>query len=729
MSLYIKSSKSKHRNANQSGNQSNIISSHGQRVKKVAVAQATHDILRAMLGLVFQKHADTFFPPNTSDVLVLNNFSSHGDLKQVQSSINFNTSTFCEALFETLKGLSRVVHYISLDNNDITTLHHVVKALQHHGLSQDLRGVSCQHNNLTSLDDVIAVLQGSSKDESDASPFPNLIELQLLGNPLCGDPASPRVMEEYRMAIRVGLPDLLGLDGEAIVRPPLRLPWPAVASSAAAYPVALPTPQWWTPLLEQRIQNAVSAYSNINNKAAVLLMQRLSTTPSPLENILLRFINSIVAMMAWDDHNSNPAAVSTFDAFSSKSPASSVCSSTALPFPFLTFDHRSVSTVAKTPGLDAVVRKYYSPDAMYSFAADMLPNVDSTLGNHGQQSAASANNTSCNSSHLKRRKNRAGRVGRGIADISVQKQQSSTSGATPTCTGVVRMPPGPLPTSLSNRTGIVSDITQLRLAQTDRNQNSIGAVVTQGESSRHFKKNILGAGGNTLEHRSVGISATELNRVHINFQQQAEGAAGNTWARGTADVIAAMKSTLYPCQPAPALSPTSDDLSNNFDEGAQRGCREIKNDMVFLTSQYIHQDRSRVQILPTMPSMDNTLTAIVTCHGTISWLHRDLRELHTVYVRQKINDLLSNGCEARTFSTPEDIDNGDAARQAHAVAARLLLKQRTCFADDFADADGEASAFEHTVRMIHVTSPYVITRNFDRTFTLQLQEVTGGVEP
>eukprot|EP00672_Neobodo_designis_P021368 CAMPEP_0174843966 /NCGR_PEP_ID=MMETSP1114-20130205/10836_1 /TAXON_ID=312471 /ORGANISM="Neobodo designis, Strain CCAP 1951/1" /LENGTH=506 /DNA_ID=CAMNT_0016078199 /DNA_START=163 /DNA_END=1679 /DNA_ORIENTATION=+ len=176
--------------------------------------------LTAILKLVFEKHADRLLPDG-GRMLDLSEFAKCPDLEKVANSVDFDAAAFCEAVVSVVRSLHVDVHFIRLDKNNIRSLNHFLKALERADLHNGIRALSAADNNIATLEFVKRL-----------KPFSNLAEVQFLGNPVADQP-------DYRSAIRKGLPDLEGLDGAGVNRPPLNLPWPKNTDNSDEGKVAL----------------------------------------------------------------------------------------------------------------------------------------------------------------------------------------------------------------------------------------------------------------------------------------------------------------------------------------------------------------------------------------------------------------------------------------------------------------------------------------------------------
>lgn len=170
-------------------------------------------LLSTMLRLVFEKQQLQVYDASTG-MLNLTELKNLQDLKDVSSSINFNTQSFCHALCTTIKSL--IVPPPSamlLKGNEINSVFHLASQLEKADLHLSLRALSLEANQIKAMEGV-----------QDLKRFSNLQELVLLGNPVTQ-------RDDYRAAIKKAMPFLLGLDGDAIVAPPLFLPWPRFAGA------------------------------------------------------------------------------------------------------------------------------------------------------------------------------------------------------------------------------------------------------------------------------------------------------------------------------------------------------------------------------------------------------------------------------------------------------------------------------------------------------------------
>jgi hypothetical protein len=182
---------------------------------------AKNTALTAILKLVFEKHAHKLLPDG-GRMLDLSEFARCPDLEKVASSVDFDSTAFCEAVVSVLRGLPHVdVHYIRLDKNGLRSPNHFLRALEAADLHNAVRAFSAADNQINTLEFIKRMKN-----------FSNLIEVQFAGNPIADKP-------DYRTAIRKGLPDLEGLDGSGVNRPPLNLPWPKATDNTDEGKVAL----------------------------------------------------------------------------------------------------------------------------------------------------------------------------------------------------------------------------------------------------------------------------------------------------------------------------------------------------------------------------------------------------------------------------------------------------------------------------------------------------------
>lgn len=195
------------------------------------VVGASPSTLSTVIGLVFEKQADRIL---CGDVIDISSFANCPDLEAVSASIDFNTIAFCDALCTVIKRHCNTAQFFDVSGNGIKSLFHLTKALDRSGLALSVRGISAKNNSISTFE-FMKHLKG----------FPHLVELQLAGNPVADAP-------DYRSLVRKGLPQLLGLDGEGVNRPPLNLPWPQPAATHAGSPQAAIVDQ----LVEMLFRNA-----------------------------------------------------------------------------------------------------------------------------------------------------------------------------------------------------------------------------------------------------------------------------------------------------------------------------------------------------------------------------------------------------------------------------------------------------------------------------------------
>lgn len=164
-------------------------------------------MLKTVLRLLFERNRDTLL---IGGVLNLASMAACPDLAEVTSSIDFNTRGFCDGLVEVIRETLGPVDFINIDSNNVRTLVFFLDALFKQELSANLKGLSCANNGLNNFDFV-----GKLKPNQ----FPSLLELRFANCPIAkrGD---------YRQVISKALPNLSGLDGDALTRPPLGLQWP-----------------------------------------------------------------------------------------------------------------------------------------------------------------------------------------------------------------------------------------------------------------------------------------------------------------------------------------------------------------------------------------------------------------------------------------------------------------------------------------------------------------------
>ena len=177
----------------------------GSYTRNNAQFNANQDVLAAMLKLIFEKNQKNIYE---NDVLILDHFNMLEDLASIKKSIDFNTSSFCSALCNVIRDTIATPSYISIQNNRISNIHFLLIALQDNDIHLTLEGLNFADNQLQNLDFL-----------NQLKKFPAIKELKFTGNPITKS-------RDYFMRIRKSLPELAGLDGKAILKPILSLPWP-----------------------------------------------------------------------------------------------------------------------------------------------------------------------------------------------------------------------------------------------------------------------------------------------------------------------------------------------------------------------------------------------------------------------------------------------------------------------------------------------------------------------
>lgn len=163
----------------------------------------------AVLKLVFQKQHQSLFDAERNSVN-LSCLRNCEDLKDVKTSIDFNTVAFCDAVASVIKAnFIPPPSILSVDDNEIKSLGHLFRALEKHELHVHIVALSARKNKIATTDFVNS-LKG----------FSSLQELVLNENPVTD-------IDDYRAIIRRQLPSLVGLDMRSIDVDPLSLPWPA----------------------------------------------------------------------------------------------------------------------------------------------------------------------------------------------------------------------------------------------------------------------------------------------------------------------------------------------------------------------------------------------------------------------------------------------------------------------------------------------------------------------
>jgi hypothetical protein len=169
--------------------------------------EARNSAMAAVLKLVFEKQNAVLLADN-GRMLNLERLAKCPDLEKVTTGVDFDSMAFCEALVSVVRAHCTDVQFISVDDNGIRSLFHLLKALERADMHHGIRAVSAMNNHISTFEFV-----------KQMKPFENLREIRLLGNPVAALP-------DYRTMVRKGLPQLEGLDGAGVNRPPLNLPWP-----------------------------------------------------------------------------------------------------------------------------------------------------------------------------------------------------------------------------------------------------------------------------------------------------------------------------------------------------------------------------------------------------------------------------------------------------------------------------------------------------------------------
>jgi hypothetical protein len=170
-------------------------------------AGPSNSILVTLLKLVFDVTGTSGSVWRDGGQLNLTAFANLANLSDVKSQIDFNAVFFCNALCQVIKEKANDAVFLVIDDNNIRNLQVFLKALKDVGVIH-IQGLSACGNNIANTDFTAAL-----------KPFKQLNELRLMGNPVTQN-------DRYRDSIRKALPELVLLDGDAVQRPPLGLPWP-----------------------------------------------------------------------------------------------------------------------------------------------------------------------------------------------------------------------------------------------------------------------------------------------------------------------------------------------------------------------------------------------------------------------------------------------------------------------------------------------------------------------
>lgn len=165
--------------------------------------------MTVLLKLIFQKQHQSLYDmeKNAVNMSCLRNCE---DLKDVSASVDFNTVAFCDSVCTVIKDtIVPPPSIISVDDNEIKSLGHLLRSLEKHELHTSIVALSARGNRILTTDFVNGLRS-----------FSSLQELALNDNPVTD-------VEGYRGIVRRQLPQLVGLDMKSIDTVPLSLPWPS----------------------------------------------------------------------------------------------------------------------------------------------------------------------------------------------------------------------------------------------------------------------------------------------------------------------------------------------------------------------------------------------------------------------------------------------------------------------------------------------------------------------
>lgn len=164
------------------------------------------EVMKTLLKLVLEKNQAFDV---TTGMLSLPNMRGATDLQAVAKSVDFNSTSFCKSLAESLRDhYGQNVRVIVLDNNDIRKLGIFFSALIDADLHLGITAISAANNTIADLGFLPTLKR-----------FPAVSELLIRDNPVT-------LTVGYGSQISRMLPGLIGLDGEPIQRNMLGLPNP-----------------------------------------------------------------------------------------------------------------------------------------------------------------------------------------------------------------------------------------------------------------------------------------------------------------------------------------------------------------------------------------------------------------------------------------------------------------------------------------------------------------------
>ena len=219
------------------------------------------DILASLLTLVFEKQESQIY---NNGQLNISSFNKCPDLSSIASSINFDTAAFCSALCKVIKEkISHELRIINVDENGITNINFLLDALIRHDLHHGITAFSACNNRLIDFNSLDKLKR-----------FENLNEVRFFGNPIASK------TETYRKVILKKLPKIHAVDGEAVAREPLALPWPAPPSYNETQTMFLQMVEDLLSKLASHGADAVSDRFDMNCVATVTSLRDFSITVS-----------------------------------------------------------------------------------------------------------------------------------------------------------------------------------------------------------------------------------------------------------------------------------------------------------------------------------------------------------------------------------------------------------------------------------------------------------------
>lgn len=188
-------------------------------------AKGSEAILAAMLKLFFEKQQHNIYNKETG-IFNLSDLSSYNELKTISSSLNFNSTFFCNTLCACIRDtIIPPPSVYQFDSNSIKSIFPLADAFRQNHLCEDVRALSFASNEIK----ILIVVEH-------LKVFSRLQEVVFTNNPVA-------LLPDYRDKLKKEIVSLFNIDGSPARALPLALPWPKFYvsctekhSSAAANP-------------------------------------------------------------------------------------------------------------------------------------------------------------------------------------------------------------------------------------------------------------------------------------------------------------------------------------------------------------------------------------------------------------------------------------------------------------------------------------------------------------